>query len=597
MTNKIIKYTIILATIILWSCEKESVQDSSTQGTKPIATKYLNAEELPSEFQNYFIQNNANNSAKSNSNGTNLSSAIFTKHDIISMTDDKNITNYSISFYYPNTPENIFYNLVINVLPTGEHSTYIFKYICNPENFENFKAHNFDFNYFVGVTEISLASSPSNSTLTSKINSGDDDCPKIYIPTNNSGTNSGTGVPAGSGGSGSSGSPGYNTSVPGYNAPGHTGGSSPGPSTGGSGGHNHSNCYGSNGQFWYFAGDVRPPHSHTEKNANDCPDLVPPSGNVPVNTMPMIKVLGKELALSSTQIAFLRDRADVMNAVNQFMEENSFSYNSKEFMSKLLVEIINNPNLRFDINASFRSPMNIERSTITNATPEGKKFNEIYDTLTNSPKFKELFMDMFGADILLGNYRHNVKFELADAVYDEKDPTKEINGSTIYDPNLLYLVIKINKKILNNSIMGQTKIENARTIIHEFIHAYLFTVTNNPIIGPTDIVSLFNKKYPNANEQHNFMTNNMVPTMQTILSQIRDLITTPSNRVKLEAYTMHPTANPLTSEPFNWDNYYKYISLAGLQGTNSFTQNFPDGSDRYSLYKQYINAGNNELDR
>lgn len=96
--KKIVKYAIIFAGIILWSCEKESAQDSNIVAAEPVNTKYLNAEELPAEFQDYFIQNKTNNSSKS-SNVTDLSAAIFTEYDIISMTDDKNITNYSISFF------------------------------------------------------------------------------------------------------------------------------------------------------------------------------------------------------------------------------------------------------------------------------------------------------------------------------------------------------------------------------------------------------------------------------------------------------------------------------------------------------------------
>ena len=92
---------------------------------------------------------------------------------------------------------------------------------------------------------------------------------------------------------------------------------------------------------WYSAGDVRPPHSRTGKRATDCPDLVPPPGNVPVNTMPMIKVLGKELALSLDQIVFLRDKPDLMNVINQHLEENNFSEKSKNFaITKINAAII-----------------------------------------------------------------------------------------------------------------------------------------------------------------------------------------------------------------------------------------------------------------
>ena len=65
----------------------------------------------------------------------------------------------------------------------------------------------------------------------------------------------------------------------------------------------------------------------------------------------------------------------------------------------------------------------------------------------------------------------------------------------------------------------------------------------------------------------------------------------------LEAYTMYPTINPLTSTPFNWLDFYKYISLSGLNETSCFKVDFPKDTDARSLLNQYINAGKIELYR
>ncbi|MBP4139481.1 hypothetical protein [Flavobacterium geliluteum] len=62
--------------------------------------------------------------------------------------------------------------------------------------------------------------------------------------------------------------------------------------------------------------------------------------------------------------------------------------------------------------------------------------------------------------------------------------------------------------------------------------------------------------YPTANKQHDFMYNQMIPTMQKVLSEIRDLATTPTKRANLEQYTMYTSQNPLTSSPFNWSDFY-----------------------------------------
>ena len=103
--------------------------------------------------------------------------------------------------------------------------------------------------------------------------------------------------------------------------------------------------------------------------------------------------------------------------------------------------------------------------------------------------------------------------------------------------------------------------------------------------------------YPMANEQHDFMYTFMIPTMQKVLSEIRDLVTTAPKRANIEAYTMHPTQNPMTSTAFNWQDFYKYISYSGLDETSCFKQDFLNKSEALSLLDQYIKAGKRELDR
>ncbi|OHT46813.1 hypothetical protein [Flavobacterium tructae] len=103
--------------------------------------------------------------------------------------------------------------------------------------------------------------------------------------------------------------------------------------------------------------------------------------------------------------------------------------------------------------------------------------------------------------------------------------------------------------------------------------------------------------YPTVSEQHDFMYDKMIPTMQKVLSEIRDLVTTATKRANIEQYILHPTLKPLTTTTFSWFNFYFYLSLNGLQSTYCFTQDFQYPSDKYSLYKQYIDAGSIELDR
>lgn len=298
------------------------------------------------------------------------------------------------------------------------------------------------------------------------------------------------------------------------------------------------------------------------------------------------------------------ENQDIRTVIDEYLD------NHKNYMGSYDIETINLVNNVFDaaianrapvsfegsltdVWASLRSPVNVDRTSIDNNTTEGKKFNSIYNALTQSTSFQKLFVDLFE-----NSDRFNVKFEIADHVYDKDDPSKEINANTTRAEGTTYITIKISKQILiPNTSKNQTNIENAKTILHECIHAYLLIKANNPNAG-ADFVEMLNTVYPTADEQHDFMYNHMIPTMQTVLSEIRDLVTTAPKRTILETqYTLHPTQNPLTSTEFNWINYYKYISLSGLQETVSFIRDFPFPSDKYDLYKQYLTAGNNELDR
>ncbi|BFM42904.1 hypothetical protein CFS9_15450 [Flavobacterium sp. CFS9] len=332
--KKLFKYALAFVFLALTSCEKDSNEphQTKTESSVPFEKKLINANELPADIQQDINTDETKNSSKSGNTET-LNEPIFMMYDIVSMTDDKNITNYSISFFYPDTPENVYYNLVINVLPTGESKKYVFKYICNPEDYENFKAHHFNFKYFDGTTEISQVSYNTTGKFTSKSSAGDDPCAKIFIPSS-SDPKSNPAAGGGSGGGGNLPSGGFNTSVPGYNSPPSSGGYKGGGD--GSSGHDHSNCYGSNGQYWYYAGDVRPPHPHTSKSAAPCPEVTPPTGYVPVNTMPLIKILGAQLNLSIAQIAFLRNRPDTMNIIGSYLNSNNFSDEAKSFCKEMI---------------------------------------------------------------------------------------------------------------------------------------------------------------------------------------------------------------------------------------------------------------------
>lgn len=113
-----------------------------------------------------------------------------------------------------------------------------------------------------------------------------------------------------------------------------------------------------------------------------------------------------------------------------------------------------------------------------------------------------------------------------------------------------------------------------------------FVKANNSNIG-IDIAKAINETYPNKDEQHNFMANKMIPTMQKVLGEIRDSVTKQANRDYFVNFTLHPTTAPLTSVVWDWVDYYKYLSLNGLQETNYFKVDFPVDSFKYNVFTVY----------
>lgn len=60
---------------------------------------------------------------------------------------------------------------------------------------------------------------------------------------------------------------------------------------------------------------------------------------------------------------------------------------------------------------------------------------------------------------------------------------------------------------------------------------------------------------------------------------------------------MHPTINPITSKPFNWGDFYKFISYSGLDKASCFKEYVLKDPNLLSLFNQYVTAGKIELDR
>ena len=263
---------------------------------------------------------------------------------------------------------------------------------------------------------------------------------------------------------------------------------------------------------------------------------------------------------------FLINNNDIAVQLNTFLNQNN-TVEAKVFADKLISEMMLNSSLKFDISASFKSPTNIDRSSIPYnlAKPENQKFNEIYDALTTSPEFKKLFIDIFN-----DSSRFNVKFQIG-----------AISGGANGNTNTDLLNPKLNLITISTQfLLTHNKMEIAKTILHECLHAFLNVKLCDTSIGISipnvnnmEVYNCINEYYNGFNNdqnQHDFIYNFMVPNMVTVLSEVKDLLVTPAESNFLETeISLHPTS-PTLDIPWNWNDFYLNLSLGGLQNCKFF---------------------------
>jgi hypothetical protein len=194
---------------------------------------------------------------------------------------------------------------------------------------------------------------------------------------------------------------------------------------------------------------------------------------------------------------------------------------------------------------------------------------------------------------------------MLDHVYSLTNPTQEINGNTTKNGNVF--TIKINKQLFNlgNATMKRTNIEIAKTILHECVHAYLFAKgidinagISIPLLQQKDLEECINYVYDSSGDQHDFIYTHLAPTMQNILSQQLNSLTSQPKRLNCEQLIIFPNSitNLSNTTVWNWNSYFYYLALQGLDECQAFLIDFPANSDAAGIYNQYSNYGHLELD-
>jgi hypothetical protein len=312
--------------------------------------------------------------------------------------------------------------------------------------------------------------------------------------------------------------------------------------------------------------------------------------------------LTAEMSLNQTNwwndVAKHVQQTEILNYINNHVDFNAAISFALQFIEQSRL----NSTLNLDFEASTKSPANIDRSAINNNTPEGQRFNEVYDALKNVPEFKALFTDIFDEP----QTRLNVKFEIHEHVYHISPNGQEsfevaANISSYNNQNNNNYIIKVSKQgLIPSGSFYQNKLENAQTIAHEAAHAFL----NNLFKNPNSIATIQNIDQKNLKEildalqsanpnQHEIIFNNLTETIAQILSSLKDVLTTPAQRAIVEDLQIPESQDPENpnSQIWDWDTYFQYLSYIGLQGTIGFNAQFPPDSDALNKFTLYITYG------
>jgi len=321
-----------------------------------------------------------------------------------------------------------------------------------------------------------------------------------------------------------------------------------------------------------------------------------------------INVVKSELELNHPERVWIDEWVNGQYAFQlyDFGATNMWSVEAKAFGKSAFRDMMLNK--KVDLEESFASPFNLDlelvRPTILNPEPEKVKFMCIYNKLIKSPKFKKLFIDTFGESENL-----HVKFKLVDNIPPVPPSTTSPNGITktrlSVNPTTGEItgydaVIEINK-----GNMGVSSISLAKTILHESIHAYL-TVKQygcnqgTPLDGFDDVElsELLNMYFSTAcpaQSDHEFMFDYLLPTMSEILADIKDDLVPLSHQQEAEGnYTFIDESNPTGPEiPWDWNKFYKYLSMNGLQNSNAFINNVLNSPSKLSNFNSYGSLGVN----
>ena len=603
IAKKIFYSLSFLTILLLGSCEKDFDTIEQTQSIEssqlPFKKEVLPLESIP-EIKNYvttFFNSKKNDYTKKRNGNSHL---IFNTDSIRSaISRNDSIKNYSISFSYDDAPENVFYNLLVSVLPNGQLQGRQLQFICDPTSFNNFKSHGFDFNYFQGITN--MTNIKLNGGSFTNRDGDDDECPPIVVPSNTTSGNAGGGGGGGSvstQGSPNNGSttgvPGYgSTTVVGYNATSSYSGTlsvtiggvtfysgysaGPSSSTGdGGGGTGHNDCYGSGGQYWHRGDPLIAPHPHNGKS--NCQENTFPDGYVPINMAVLrLQHIVSILNLTTDEIDWLQDKPNDIFKIYTFLINNG-SQHTINFLEESIRKMKAEPTVYNSI-----TPFLIEEKIDdTLLDPCAKSVLNILKNTNNLDLTKILAkLNASGSP-----YKTKIiRLPTNPGVYNGK--VIDFNSSAITIPATTtskfdYLIF------VNPNNTDRTKLYIANVLVHELIHAYFMSIVDDYRTNATSSPSYYNINslpavfqaycdfvYPGPrgvmeSAHHNDIANLYIDTIARATQEFNTGV-----------------AVPVGTQP---NQIYSDLAWAGLLGTPVFDATHPVGSSSRERVKDRIRA-------
>ena len=139
------------------NCDKDHLTETSNrekllETDNPYRVEMVSIKQIPDiiNFLDSKVKTAIFNKGAKSSNV--VEGAIFDVDNVLKVMDSLNQSNYSFNFVFPNTPKNVFYNLIVGVTPSGvKQEPYILKYVVKESHLEGFIQSGFNLSAFSGT--------------------------------------------------------------------------------------------------------------------------------------------------------------------------------------------------------------------------------------------------------------------------------------------------------------------------------------------------------------------------------------------------------------------------------------------------------------